>query len=322
MNITPLTNVSIATVVNPQADTLRRENNQREVIAQPAAASQSAAEKGVASERERAKNPGQNNEKLDFDNLRKQAELANGIISEQDKNDNSQQQTSQQDANNTDPADQENSTTEDQKVNGQFADMSSSEKKEIQVLQQRDREVRAHETAHAAAGGSVTGSPSYTFEVGPDGKKYAVEGEVSVDLSTVPGDPRATIVKMQKVYNAALAPANPSIQDSRVANTAAQIIAQAQSELLALNFDRSPLNPATNNTTEVEQNFTAENENALQANNSDFDKTMDQTLLSQQRQVTSRGADVEQRAGRIENFYLDINQAYQKPPTFQFELTA
>jgi hypothetical protein len=322
MNITPLTNVSIATVVNPQADTLRRENNQREVIAQPAAASQSAAEKGVASERERAKNPGQNNEKLDFDNLRKQAELANGIISEQDKNDNSQQQTSQQDTNNTDPADQENSTTEDQKVNGQFADMSSSEKKEIQVLQQRDREVRAHETAHAAAGGSVTGSPSYTFEVGPDGKKYAVEGEVSVDLSTVPGDPRATIVKMQKVYNAALAPANPSIQDSRVANTAAQIIAQAQSELLALNFDRSPLNPATNNTTEVEQNFTAENENALQANNSDFDKTMDQTLLSQQRQVTSRGADVEQRAGRIENFYLDINQAYQKPPTFQFELTA
>jgi hypothetical protein len=322
MNITPLTNVSIATVVNPQADTLRRENNQREVIAQPAAASQSAAEKGVASERERAKNPGQNNEKLDFDNLRKQAELANGIISEQDKNDNSQQQTSQQDTNNTDPADQENSTTEDQKVNGQFADMSSSEKKEIQVLQQRDREVRAHETAHAAAGGSVTGSPSYTFEVGPDGKKYAVEGEVSVDLSTVPGDPRATIVKMQKVYNAALAPANPSIQDSRVANTAAQIIAQAQSELLALNFDRSPLNPATNNTSEVEQNFTAENENALQANNSDFDKTMDQTLLSQQRQVTSRGADVEQRAGRIENFYLDINQAYQKPPTFQFELTA
>jgi hypothetical protein len=322
MNITPLTNVSIATVVNPQADTLRRENNQREVIAQPAAASQSAAEKGVASERERAKNPGQNNEKLDFDNLRKQAELANGIISEQDKNDNSQQQTSQQDTNNTDPADQENSTTEEQKVNGQFADMSSSEKKEIQVLQQRDREVRAHETAHAAAGGSVTGSPSYTFEVGPDGKKYAVEGEVSVDLSTVPGDPRATIVKMQKVYNAALAPANPSIQDSRVANTAAQIIAQAQSELLAINFDRSPLNPATNNTTEVEQNFTAENENALQANNSDFDKTMDQTLLSQQRQVTSRGADVEQRAGRIENFYLDINQAYQKPPTFQFELTA
>jgi hypothetical protein len=322
MNITPLTNVSIATVVNPQADTLRRENNQREVIAQPAAASQSAAEKGVASERERAKNPGQNNEKLDFDNLRKQAELANGIISEQDKNDNSQQQSSQQDTNNTDPADQENSTTEDQKVNGQFADMSSSEKKEIQVLQQRDREVRAHETAHAAAGGSVTGSPSYTFEVGPDGKKYAVEGEVSVDLSTVPGDPRATIVKMQKVYNAALAPANPSIQDSRVANTAAQIIAQAQSELLAINFDRSPLNPATNNTTEVEQNFTAENENALQANNSDFDKTMDQTLLSQQRQVTSRGADVEQRAGRIENFYLDINQAYQKPPTFQFELTA
>ena len=332
MNITPLTNVSIATVVNPQADTLRRENNQREVITQPAAASQSAAEKGVASERERAKNPGQNNEKLDFDNLRKQAELANGVITEQDKDNNSQQQTGQQGSSNTDSAEQENSSTEDDKVSDQFADISSSEQKEIQVLQQRDREVRAHETAHAAAGGSVTGSPSYTFEVGPDGKKYAVEGEVSVDLSSVQGDPRATIVKMQKVYNAALAPANPSIQDSRVANTAAQLIAQAQSELLAINFDRPPLNSATNKPTDFDQNFTAENSNALPANNTDFasdefanadfDKAMNQTLSSQQQVIPSRGADVEQRAGRIENFYMGINHAYQKPPTFQFELTA
>ena len=83
MNITPAINVSIPTVVNPQTDTLRRENNQREVIAQPAAASQSAAEKGVASERERGRSPAQNNEQVDFENIRKQAELANNAISEE-----------------------------------------------------------------------------------------------------------------------------------------------------------------------------------------------------------------------------------------------
>ena len=75
----------------------------------------------------------------------------------------------------------------------------------------------------------MTGAPTYSYEVGPDGKKYAVAGEVSVNLTPVEGDPQATIVKMQKVYNAALAPVNPSIQDTRVANIAAQLIAKAQS---------------------------------------------------------------------------------------------
>jgi len=42
----------------------------------------------------------------------------------------------------------------------------SQEAQEIRELQLRDREVRAHEAAHAAAGGAYAGSPTYTFERG------------------------------------------------------------------------------------------------------------------------------------------------------------
>ena len=71
------------------------------------------------------------------------------------------------------------------------------------------------------------------LEVGPDGRRYAVEGEVSVDLSEA-GSPQETITKMRRVYDAALAPANPSTQDLRVAAEASRIIAQAQAEVLRL----------------------------------------------------------------------------------------
>ncbi|MFT6903292.1 MAG: hypothetical protein ACJAXS_003515, partial [Colwellia sp.] len=49
MNITPQnTHLPIQTVVNLQTDSLRRENQQREVITKPEPSSQSGAEKGPA----------------------------------------------------------------------------------------------------------------------------------------------------------------------------------------------------------------------------------------------------------------------------------
>ena len=83
MNITPQApNLSIPTVLNPHTESLRRENNQREIITQPAALSQSAAEKGVSSDRERGRTPAQNSENIDFASLKEKAELANNTISE------------------------------------------------------------------------------------------------------------------------------------------------------------------------------------------------------------------------------------------------
>lgn len=107
---------------------------------------------------------------------------------------------------------------------------------EIKIIQQlaaRDREVRAHEQAHSAVGGDIAGSPTYNYKRGPDGVLYAVGGEVSISVSEVPNNPQATLRKAEKVQRAALAPADPSPQDRRVAALAARMAAQARAELAA-----------------------------------------------------------------------------------------
>ncbi|MBD1399463.1 putative metalloprotease CJM1_0395 family protein [Pelovirga terrestris] len=107
----------------------------------------------------------------------------------------------------------------------------SREAIEIRELQLRDQEVRAHEAAHAAAGGSYAGAPSYDYQRGPDGRTYAVGGSVSIDLSPIPGDPQATLQKAQQVRAAALAPAQPSAQDMKVAQQAQALATQARSDM-------------------------------------------------------------------------------------------
>ncbi len=102
---------------------------------------------------------------------------------------------------------------------------------EIRSLSKRDREVRAHEAAHAAAGGSIAGAPSLDYTRGPDGRLYATAGEVSIDTSPVSGDPRATIEKARTIIQAALAPANPSPQDIQVAARAQAMLVEAQAEI-------------------------------------------------------------------------------------------
>ncbi len=108
------------------------------------------------------------------------------------------------------------------------------EQKVIQQLSQRDREVRAHEQAHTAVGGQYAGSPSYTYSRGPDGVSYARGGEVSISSGAVAGDPQATLQKAETVKRAALAPAQPSGQDRRVAAGASQMAIEARSEIVAL----------------------------------------------------------------------------------------
>lgn len=105
------------------------------------------------------------------------------------------------------------------------------EQLEIAKLSRRDQEVRAHEQAHAAVGGRYAGAPSYTFSHGPDGKRYAVGGEVSIDSGPVPNDPEATLRKMEIVLRAALAPADPSAKDLRIAAQAQAQMALARAEL-------------------------------------------------------------------------------------------
>jgi hypothetical protein len=104
------------------------------------------------------------------------------------------------------------------------------DQKEVQELRSQDRKVRAHEQAHKGVGGAETGPVSYTFTTGPDGKSYAVAGEVPIDVSPVEGDPDATIQKMQRVRAAALAPTEPSSADRQVAAKAQQVAREAQAQ--------------------------------------------------------------------------------------------
>lgn len=101
----------------------------------------------------------------------------------------------------------------------------------INALSARDREVRAHEQAHAAVGGQYAGSPTYEFVKGPDGVNYAVAGEVSISTGSVPNDPEATIQKARQIRAAANAPADASGQDRAVAAAASSLEAEARAEL-------------------------------------------------------------------------------------------
>ena len=340
MNITPhTTSLPIATVINPPTEGLRRENNQREMITQVTAPHASVAEKGVASDKERGRTPAQVNEQIDFANLRKQAEQATSTISEQHNQQGDPQQQSKQESqqNNEEKNPQSKDTTEIKDKEDQSK--ANAEAIVISQLQLRDKEVRAHELAHASTGGAATGSPSYTFEVGPDGKKYAVGGEVSVDLSSVSGNPQATITKMQKVHAAALAPANPSSQDTRVAASAVQIILTAQSELLTQSSEQGAQlssNPSTSNS---KTNATTLDYEPSNTASSEFDMLINQTLtdqdeimslsssgppthLNSQEQSYKQSSEVQQRSQRIESYYFKVSQGYEKPDNFQFELTA
>jgi hypothetical protein len=308
MNITPqVPNLSIPTVLNPHTESLRRENNQREIITQPAPTGQSAAEKGVASDRERGRTPAQNNANIDFASISEQAELANTSISGQ-----KEQEAEQKGNESEDPKNSSQEATDSKSVDGE-GQTRAEELEQAQViskLKERDKEVRSHEAAHAAVGGAFTGSPSYSYEQGPDGKRYAVAGEVSVDLSSVSGDPRATIAKMQRVHAAALAPVHPSIQDTRVASTATQIILQAQSELLAEVSN-------TKNETQAKSNV-QENENSSGSGylsedseaSHEFEVLINKTLRNQEEVAPSQPEVIVQRALRIESFYAGITHAY------------
>lgn len=111
--------------------------------------------------------------------------------------------------------------------------LSEAELKIVSELKARDRVVRAHEMAHMAAGaGIVTRGASFTYQTGPDGQRYAVGGEVGINTS--PGrTPEETLAKADRIRAAALAPADPSGQDLRVAAEATQMAAEARQELAA-----------------------------------------------------------------------------------------
>lgn len=125
-------------------------------------------------------------------------------------------------------AEQENSP---KKNDVNIGKLSDDQQAQVDQLKKTDREVRAHEAAHKNVGGQFAGSASYSYTVGPDGNRYAIGGEVPIDVAPIEGDPEATLAKLDVVIAAALAPAKPSAQDRKVAAAAIAARNQARGEL-------------------------------------------------------------------------------------------
>lgn len=109
--------------------------------------------------------------------------------------------------------------------------LTPEEKRIVAELQRIDQAVRAHEQAHLQAGhGVVTSAANFTYTYGPDGRQYAVAGEVGIDTAPE-AKPEANIDKGVRIQAAALAPKDPSPQDHRVASIGSQLEAQGRSDL-------------------------------------------------------------------------------------------
>jgi hypothetical protein len=112
------------------------------------------------------------------------------------------------------------------------AELTPEQEADLADLRHRDAEVRAHEAAHAAAAGALGGGASFEYATGPDGRSYAVGGEVPVEMAAG-HTPEETIRNAAQLRAAALAPAQPSAQDRAVAAEASAMEAAARAEIAA-----------------------------------------------------------------------------------------
>lgn len=110
--------------------------------------------------------------------------------------------------------------------------LTPEQQQAISELKAIDSEVKAHEQAHvAASAGLSVSAPSYSYQMGPDGKKYAVGGEVSISFVQT-GDPEKDIAGAEAMKAAALAPVNPSGQDRAVARNADRMIVEMKQQIV------------------------------------------------------------------------------------------
>lgn len=208
---------------NPVVDVARRENLRRDIIEPVAQAERGAAEKGVISE-DKSRNHNATNGHTYGDEIKNRGTELKQAIEGRGEDSSGREQNGEGGSNSQNGQDAKQDSSAEQR-------QQAAEQRQISELKKRDAEVKAHEQAHASVGGQLAGSPSYSYQTGPDGQKYAVGGEVNIDLAEVPGDPQATIIKMQQVKAAALAPADPSGADQQIAAEASRRIVEAQIEL-------------------------------------------------------------------------------------------
>ena len=247
MNIvTPILTAIAYPTANVNTESARRDNALRETIPQSGDAEKGASQKGLGSDSDKARNPGQTPAPVTYDRPQVQTELQSAfesVFGEQ-KDNGSDESAGKQNAHDQ----QESSQRESSQQQASQSEQQTEEQQEISNLEARDQEVRTHEQAHAAAGGQYAGSPQYEYTTGPDNKRYVTDGEVSIDISEL-NSPEETLRKMQQVRAAALAPAEPSAQDLKVAAEATQKSFEARSEIAEDNATTSSVSPSASDIT-------------------------------------------------------------------------
>lgn len=276
-------NVSINTA-NPPTEQARRDMQRRELVEPVREMEKGAAERGVSTD-DRSRGATTNNSTVIlYDSNGKETETQQAIAGREEESSSSDQQAS---------SEQQSAEQE------QTEQQAKAEQQELRELQARDQEVRAHEQAHATVGGRYAGTPSYEYQQGPDGRRYAVGGEVQIDLAPIANDPQATIQKMQQVKAAALAPAEPSAADRSIASEATNRLLQAHADLIA---ERSQqLNSATSSPAEPETSSPLSAASPA-ANTVDSDSTVADIVMPQ-RERLERSPLMQQRSAVIQNFY-------------------
>ncbi len=144
------------------------------------------------------------------------------------KNNTAQENTENTNSQNKDPK-QNNEQT--QMING--VELTMQQVQQVRELQSIDRNVKAHEAAHQAAGGGLAGAVSFSYTRGPDNQMYATAGEVPIRMQKG-RTPEETIANARQVVAAAMAPADPSPQDYRVAANALKMEFEARAEATKL----------------------------------------------------------------------------------------
>ncbi|WP_339690417.1 putative metalloprotease CJM1_0395 family protein [uncultured Pseudoalteromonas sp.] len=283
MNIvTPFPNININTA-NVYTETARRDNQLREVIPPPAATKPTNAENKALGDNEKTKQPGT----TDTGTYDAKGKLVDEKVIQERQQGDAEQNPEQNEQ-------QQQDKEKEAKQKEQVAQQEQQDAEQIKELKARDTEVRIHEQAHSSVGGQHAGSPSYEYQRGPDGTNYAVGGEVQIDVAEIAGDPRATIEKMQTVRAAALAPAEPSGADRSIAADATQKLAAAQAELS--NIDSDDESSTQSASFKVDNELTKDEKVA--------------TTAESETATAKRDIEVEQRAGRIAQFYQAATSPY------------
>lgn len=102
---------------------------------------------------------------------------------------------------------------------------------ELTALKKQDDTIKKHEQVHYSVARQYSELPTFQYQKGSDGNRYVVKGEVNFKMISSDDSPDAAIKKMQQIYLAALAPADPSTDDLTLAIQAIHSITDLRLQL-------------------------------------------------------------------------------------------